>query len=128
MKPILTPTQHSQKKIHLRVRRFFHTLKSVHQLAEIDEMKPSGRDRLIIALDVRTRAEAISLALTLAPFAGWMKIGLRPFTAAGPDLVRATRETGANVCLDLKLYASPNTAARTVESVAGVDAPMLSLH
>ena len=91
-------------------------------------MKASARDRLIIALDVGTRAEAISLALTLAPFAGWMKIGLQLFTAEGPDLVRAIRETGANVFLDLKLYDIPNTVARTVESVAGLDAQMLSLH
>jgi len=56
-------------------------LHSAHKLAETDEMKLSARDRLIIALDVGTRAEAISLALTLAPFARWMKIGLQLFAA-----------------------------------------------
>src|SRR5438132_7359722 len=91
-------------------------------------MKPSARDRLIIALDVGTRAEGISLALTLAPFAGWMKIGLQLFTAEGPDLVRAIRETGTNVFLDLKLHDIPNTVARAVESVAGLNVQMLSLH
>jgi orotidine-5'-phosphate decarboxylase len=110
------------------MRQFFHNLQSVHKLAEIDEMKPSARDRLIIALDVGTRAEAISFALTLAPFAGWMKIGLQLFAAEGTDLVRAIRETGANVFLDLKLHDIPNTVARTVESVAGLDVQMLSLH
>jgi len=91
-------------------------------------MKPSSRDRLIIALDVGTRAEAISLALTLVPFAGWMKIGLQLFSAEGPDLVRAIRETGANVFLDLKLHDIPNTVARTVESVVGLDVQMLTVH
>jgi orotidine-5'-phosphate decarboxylase len=110
------------------MRQFFHNLQSVHKLAEIDEMKPSARDRLIIALDVGSRAEAISLALTLAPFAGWMKIGLQLFAAEGTDLVRAIRETGANVFLDLKLHDIPNTVARAVESVAGLDVQMLSLH
>lgn len=110
------------------MRHFFHTLQSVHKLAEIDEMKASARDRLIIALDVGTHAKAISLALTLAPFAGWMKIGLQLFTAEGPDLVRAIRETGANVFLDLKLHDIPNTVARAVESVAGLDVQMLTLH
>jgi orotidine-5'-phosphate decarboxylase len=108
------------------VRQFFHTLQSVHQLAEIDEMKP--RDRLIIALDVGTRAEAISLALTLARFAAWMKIGLQLFTAEGPDLVRAIRETGSKVFLDLKLNDIPNTVARAVESAAELDVQMLTLH
>jgi len=110
------------------VRQFFHTVQSVHQLTEIDEMKPSGRDRLIIALDVGTHAEAISLALTLAPFAAWMKIGLQLFTAEGPDLVRAIRETGAKVFLDLKLHDIPNTVARAVESAVGLDVQMLTLH
>jgi orotidine-5'-phosphate decarboxylase len=88
----------------------------------------SYRDRLIIALDVGTRAEAISLALALAPFAGWMKIGLQLFTAEGTDLVRAIRETGANVFLDLKLHDIPHTVARSVESAAKLEVGMLSLH
>src|SRR2546430_7152874 len=91
-------------------------------------MKASARDRLIIALDVGTRAEAISLALTLAPFAGWMKFGLQLFAAEGPDLVRAIRETGVNVFLDLKLHDIPNTIARAVESVVRLDVQMLTLH
>ncbi len=91
-------------------------------------MKPSGRDRLIIALDVASRGEAISLALALAPFAAWMKIGLQLFTAEGPDLVRAIRETGAKVFLDLKLHDIPNTVARAVESAAALDVQMLTLH
>jgi orotidine-5'-phosphate decarboxylase len=101
-------------------------LQSVHKLPEIDELK--SRDRLILALDVGTRAEAISLALTLRPFAGWMKIGLQLFTAEGPDLVRAIRETGVNVFLDLKLHDIPNTVARAVESAVGLDVQMLTLH
>jgi orotidine-5'-phosphate decarboxylase len=110
------------------VGQFFDTLHSAHKLAEADQMKPSTRDRLIIALDVGTRAEGISLALTLAPFAGWMKIGLQLFTAEGPDLVRAIRETGAGVFLDLKLHDIPNTVARAVESVARLDVQMLTVH
>lgn len=92
-----------------------------------DETK-TARDRLIIALDVGTRAEAISLALELAPFAGWMKIGLQLFTAEGPDLVRAIQETGASAFLDLKLHDIPNTVARAVESAAQLDVQMLTLH
>ena len=91
-------------------------------------MKPSGRDRLIIALDVGTRAEAISLAVTLAPFAAWMKIGLQLFAAEGPDLLRAIRETGAKIFLDLKLHDIPNTVARAVESAVGLNVQMLTLH
>ncbi len=86
------------------------------------------KDKLIVALDVGTRAEAISLSIDLVPFAGWMKIGLQLFTAEGPDVVRAVRETGANVFLDLKLHDIPNTVARAVESAAQLDVRMLTLH
>ena len=86
------------------------------------------RDRLIIALDVGTRAEAISLALELTPFAAWMKIGLQLFTAEGPDLLRALRETGAKIFIDLKLHDIPNTVAHAVESAARLEVEMLTLH
>src|SRR5438552_8715980 len=108
--------------------QFLDTLHPAHKLAEIDEMKLSARDCLVIALDVGTRAEGISLALTLAPFAEWMKIELELVTAEGPDLVRAIRETGARVFLDLKLHDIPNTVARAVQSVANLDVQMLTLH
>jgi orotidine-5'-phosphate decarboxylase len=127
MKAIVAAAEHTQRKIDFRVRQFLHTLPSVDELAELDEMK-SGRDRLIVALDVGTRAEAISLALELAEFAAWMKIGLQLFTAEGPDVVRAIRETGARVFLDLKLHDIPNTVARAVESAARLEAEMLTLH
>ena len=87
-----------------------------------------ARDKLIVALDVETRAEAISLALALRPFAAWMKIGLQLFTAEGLDVVRAIRETGANVFLDLKLHDIPNTVAGAVKSAARLDVQMLTLH
>src|SRR5947209_6884289 len=88
----------------------------------------SARDKLIVALDVETRAEAISLALALAPFAKWMKIGLQLFTAEGPEIVRAIHQTGANVFLDLKLHDIPNTVARAIKSAAHLKVNMLTVH
>lgn len=88
----------------------------------------AAKEKLIVALDVATRAEAISLALALSPFASWMKIGLQLFTAEGPDVVRAVQETGAKIFLDLKLHDIPNTVARAVESVARLNVQMLTVH
>lgn len=124
---IIAPVQNAERKIDFGVRSLLHHLPSVDEFAHIDEMK-SSRDRLIVALDVGTRAEAISLALALAPFARWMKLGLQLFTAEGPDLVRAIRETGANVFLDLKLHDIPTTVARAVESATKLEVGMLTLH
>lgn len=88
----------------------------------------SARDRLIIALDVATRAEATALADQLRPFAATMKVGLQLFIAEGPDLVRALRDNGVDVFLDLKLHDIPNTVARAVETAAKLGVQMLTLH
>ena len=40
-----------------------------------------------------------------------MKVGLELFTAEGPSIVRAMREEGRDVFLDLKLHDIPNTVA-----------------
>ncbi|MBV9009186.1 MAG: orotidine-5'-phosphate decarboxylase [Verrucomicrobia bacterium] len=85
-------------------------------------------DKLIVALDAETRAEAISLALALRHFAGWMKIGLQLFTFEGPDVVRAVRDTGARVFLDLKLHDIPSTVGAAVASAARLDVEMLTFH
>ncbi len=57
-----------------------------------------------------------------------MKIGLELFTAEGRNVVRAIRETGANIFLDLKLHDIPNTVAGAVESAARLDVQMLTVH
>ncbi|MEP7071513.1 MAG: orotidine-5'-phosphate decarboxylase [Verrucomicrobiota bacterium] len=88
----------------------------------------SARDRLILALDVPTRAQALSLTDELLPFIGMVKVGLQLFTAEGPDLVCALRDNGVRVFLDLKLYDIPNTVARAVEAAARLDVQMLTLH
>lgn len=88
----------------------------------------SARERLIVALDVPTRGAALTLADRLQPFAATMKVGLQLFIAEGPDLVRALRNRGVNVFLDLKLCDIPNTVARAVESAVKLDVQMLTIH
>jgi orotidine-5'-phosphate decarboxylase len=97
-------------------------------LAENDEMKSSARDRIILALDVDERAEALRLAKAVAPFVAAVKVGLQLFTAEGPELVQEIRDLGLDVFLDLKLHDIPNTVARAVEAAARLDVQMLSLH
>ncbi|MCA9711834.1 MAG: orotidine 5'-phosphate decarboxylase, partial [Myxococcales bacterium] len=78
----------------------------------------SARDRLIVALDVPTRAEALALAGRLAGHVGMLKIGLELFVAEGPDVVREIR--GAHpelqIFLDLKLHDIPNTMRGAIRS------------
>ncbi len=85
-------------------------------------------DKIIVALDVPTKKQALALVDQLRSQISFFKIGLQLFTAAGPDVVREVRATGAKVFLDLKLYDIPNTVGRAVESVADLDVQMLTIH
>jgi orotidine-5'-phosphate decarboxylase len=85
-------------------------------------------DRIIVALDVPTKREALELVEKLRDQISFFKIGLQLYTAEGPEMVRAVLSTGARVWLDLKLYDIPNTVARAVESASRLGAQMLTIH
>ncbi|MGA9779690.1 MAG: orotidine-5'-phosphate decarboxylase [Limisphaerales bacterium] len=86
------------------------------------------RNPIIAALDVPTAEAAMELAQKIAPAVGGFKIGSELFTAAGPDIVRRIRATGAAVFLDLKFHDIPNTVARAVASTVRLDVQMLTVH
>lgn len=86
------------------------------------------RNPIIAALDVPTADQAQRLAEQIAPAVGAFKIGGELFTAAGPDIVRRIRDTGAAVFLDLKFHDIPNTVAKAVASATRLDVQMLTIH
>ena len=83
---------------------------------------------IILALDLPTPERALALAVSLAPVLGAVKIGSELFTAAGPEIVRAIRASGAKVFLDLKFHDIPDTVAKAVESAVKLDVQMLTIH
>ncbi len=86
------------------------------------------RTRIIVALDLPGRAAALDMVCALSPHPGLFKVGLQLFIAAGPDIVRAVRDLGGRVFLDLKLHDIPNTVSRAVESASLLGAEMATIH
>jgi orotidine-5'-phosphate decarboxylase len=91
---------------------------------------PSARDRLIVALDVPSRAEALAAARRLAGHVGMLKIGLELFVAEGPAVVAAIRQAHPEleVFLDLKLHDIPNTMRGAIRSARALGARLLTVH
>jgi orotidine-5'-phosphate decarboxylase len=85
-------------------------------------------DKIIVALDVPTKKDALQLVEQLREQISFFKIGLQLYTSEGPEIVRAVLATGAKVFLDLKLHDIPNTVARAVESAATLGVQMLTIH
>ena len=88
----------------------------------------NAADKIIVALDVPTKKEALGLVEQLRPEISFFKIGLQLYTAEGPEIVRAVAGAGAKVWLDLKLHDIPNTVGRAVESAANLGVQLLTIH
>lgn len=84
---------------------------------------------VIIALDFPDRAEALSfLDRFPAGEKPFVKIGMELFYAEGPDMVRAVRERGHKIFLDLKLHDIPNTVQSAMRVLSRLDVDMVNLH
>lgn len=84
--------------------------------------------QLCVALDFGTRKEAIGMARTLQGTTSWVKVGLELFAAQGPDVVRALKDLGLSVFLDLKFFDIPNTVRGAVRSATAAGADMVNIH
>ncbi len=83
---------------------------------------------LIAALDVRNRAEAVEKVKAIGEAVGFYKIGLELFTAEGPDVVKAVKDLGKRVFLDLKLHDIPRTVERAVRSGGRLGVDLMTIH
>jgi len=90
-------------------------------------MKSQVAEKIIVALDVPSADEGLSLVNLLAGAVGFFKIGLQNYTADGPALVRQASVI-SKVFLDLKLHDIPNTVAKAVEAADKLGVKMLTLH
>ena len=83
---------------------------------------------VIVALDVQSRAEAVEKVKLIGDAIGFYKIGLELFTAEGPDVVKAVKDLGKKVFLDLKFHDIPRTVERAVRSGGKLGVDLMTIH
>jgi orotidine-5'-phosphate decarboxylase len=86
------------------------------------------RDRMIVALDVASVAEAERMIDMLGDSVSFYKIGMELVYSGGLDLVRTLSSRGKKVFLDLKLHDIPNTVEKATAQVANLGATFLTVH
>ena len=84
---------------------------------------------VIIALDFPTKSETLAFLDRFPegekPF---VKIGMELYYAEGPAVVRALKDRGHKIFLDLKLHDIPNTVRRAMAVLSRLDVDMVNLH
>jgi orotidine-5'-phosphate decarboxylase len=88
----------------------------------------TARDRLIVALDTPSLAEAEALVDRLRGVVDAFKVGAQLFTAAGPAAVEMVRKRNGRVFLDLKYHDIPATVGGAVREAARLGVTLLTVH
>ena len=95
-------------------------------MSERSDREP--RDRLIVALDVPSTAEAERLIATLGDEVTFYKVGLELAFCGGLALAERLAADGKKVFLDLKMHDIPATVERAAAQVARLGATFLTVH
>ena len=90
--------------------------------------REEAKAKVIVALDVPTREEAMVLVRQLHNKVGAFKIGMQLYNSEGPDIVRDIQAEGGKVFVDLKFHDIPNTVAQTSKVITGRKAFMFTVH
>ena len=98
----------------------------IQLIARLREL-PAAR-RIITALDVPTMDQALSLAESLGAAAGFVKVGLELFSAAGPEVVHRLKNLDRDIFLDLKYHDIPNTVASAAGVAASLGTSLCTMH
>ena len=84
--------------------------------------------RIIVALDVRGRNEALALARALQGSGCWLKVGLELYAYEGQAMIRELKSLGFPIFLDLKLHDIPTTVERAIRGFVRAGADMIDVH
>ncbi len=86
-----------------------------------------GKD-VIVACDFPAMGETLAFLEKLGDARPFVKIGMELFYAEGPGIVRALKERGHRVFLDLKLHDIPNTVKKAMAVLSGLGADIVNVH
>ena len=87
-----------------------------------------AKDRLIVALDVRTQDEARALVNELDTRVSFFKVGYQLFLATGMPFVRELVNRGKEVFLDLKMDDVEETISLAVRVITEENVRFLTIH
>jgi orotidine-5'-phosphate decarboxylase len=86
------------------------------------------KDKLIVALDYTSRADAERMVETLRGAVTFFKVGPALFLPYGPSIVEYLKSQDLRVFLDMKLHDIPNTLARAAETMVDLEVDIFNLH
>ncbi|MBS0285434.1 MAG: orotidine-5'-phosphate decarboxylase [Proteobacteria bacterium] len=85
-------------------------------------------NRIFVALDTPDIDRARAVAERVRHHVGGIKLGLEFFAANGRSGVREMADLGLPIFLDLKLHDIPNTVAKAVQALRGLEPAILTVH
>ena len=86
-----------------------------------------GKD-VIIACDFDNAEKTFAFLDRFTGRKPFVKIGMELYYAEGPSIVRAIKERGHKIFLDLKLHDIPNTVKKAMAVLSRLDVDMTNLH
>lgn len=83
---------------------------------------------IFVALDTPDLERAKTMAARVRHHVGGLKLGLEFFVANGANGVREMSHFGLPIFLDLKLHDIPNTVAKAIQALGGLEPAILTVH
>jgi orotidine-5'-phosphate decarboxylase len=83
---------------------------------------------IFVALDTTDLDHAKALATRVRNHVGGLKLGLEFFVAHGQHGVHEMAALGLPIFLDLKLHDIPNTVAKAIQAMHGIEPAVLTIH
>ena len=86
-----------------------------------------GKD-VIVACDFASKDALVEFLDKFQGRKPFVKIGMELFYAEGPEIVKAVKDRGHKIFLDLKLCDIPNTVKKSMKVLSNLDVDMTNLH